>query len=71
MNQKFETIALHAGQKVDTDTLSRAVPIHRTSAYLFKDSAHAANLFALKELGYIYSRLNNPTQDLLEQRIVA
>ena len=71
MNQKFETIALHAGQKVDTDTLSRAVPIHRTSAYLFKDSAHAANLFALKELGYIYSRLNNPTQDLLEQRIAA
>lgn len=71
MNQKFETIALHAGQKADTDTLSRAVPIHRTSAYLFKDSAHAANLFALKELGYIYSRLNNPTQDLLEQRIAA
>ncbi|HBD96470.1 MAG: O-acetylhomoserine aminocarboxypropyltransferase [Spirochaetes bacterium GWF1_31_7] len=71
MSLNFETLALHAGQKPDTDTLSRAVPIHRTSAYVFKNTEHAANLFALKEAGYIYTRLNNPTQDVLEQRIAA
>ncbi len=71
MSLNFETLALHAGQKPDTDTLSRAVPIHRTSAYVFKNAEHAANLFALKEAGYIYTRLNNPTQDVLEQRIAA
>ncbi|OHD05849.1 MAG: O-acetylhomoserine aminocarboxypropyltransferase [Spirochaetes bacterium GWD1_27_9] len=65
---KFETNAVHFGQKVD-ETLSRGVPIHRTSAYLFKSGEHAANLFALKELGYIYTRLGNPTQDVLEQRM--
>ncbi len=66
---KFETLALHAGQTVDQDTLSRAVPIYRTSSYLFKNCEHAANLFALKELGNIYTRIGNPTQDILEQRV--
>jgi len=66
---KFETLALHAGQRVDQDTLSRAVPIYRTAAYMFKNTEHAANLFALKELGNIYTRIGNPTQDILEQRM--
>lgn len=66
---KFETLALHAGQNVDQDTLSRAVPVYRTAAYMFKDTDHAANLFALKELGNIYTRIGNPTQDILEQRM--
>ena len=66
---KFETLALHAGQTVDQDTLSRAVPVYRTSSYLFKNCEHAANLFALKELGNIYTRIGNPTQDILEQRV--
>ncbi len=65
----FETIALHGGQTVDQDTLSRAVPIYRTSSYVFKSTEHAANLFALKELGNIYTRIGNPTQDVLEQRM--
>lgn len=68
---KFETQALHAGQVIDQQTLSRAIPIHRTSSYLFKNTEHAANLFALKELGNIYTRIGNPTQDVLEQRIAA
>lgn len=67
----FETLALHAGQTVDEGTLSRAVPVYRTSSYLFKSAEHAANLFSLKELGNIYSRLMNPTQDVLEQRVAA
>jgi O-acetylhomoserine (thiol)-lyase len=67
---RFETEALHAGQPVDS-TFSRGVPVYRTSSYLFKNTEHAANLFALKELGNIYSRLNNPTTDILEQRITA
>jgi len=67
----FETLALHAGHTVDEATLSRAVPIYRTSSYLFKNTEHAANLFSLKELGNIYSRLMNPTQDVLEQRVAA
>ncbi len=65
---RFETLALHAGQTVD-ETQSRAVPVYRTSSYLFKNTQHAANLFALKELGNIYSRLTNPTTDVLEQRV--
>jgi O-acetylhomoserine (thiol)-lyase len=65
---RFETQALHAGQPVDA-TFSRGVPIYRTSSYLFKNTEHAANLFALKELGNIYSRLSNPTTDILDQRI--
>ncbi len=68
---KFETQALHAGHTVDQDTLSRAVPVYRTSSYVFKSTVHAANLFALKELGNIYTRLGNPTQNVLEQRVAA
>ncbi len=66
---KFDTICLHGGQKPDSETLSRAVPVYRTSAYLFKSAEHAANLFALKELGNIYTRLMNPTTDVLEKRV--
>lgn len=65
----FETKALHAGQTIDQQTLSRGVPIYRTSGYMFKNTEHAANLFALKELGNIYTRIGNPTQDVLEQRM--
>jgi O-acetylhomoserine (thiol)-lyase len=65
----FETLALHAGQTPDPVTLSRALPIYRTSSFVFKSAQHAANLFALKEPGNIYSRLGNPTHDVLEQRI--
>ncbi|MFW6368393.1 MAG: O-acetylhomoserine aminocarboxypropyltransferase/cysteine synthase family protein [Spirochaetota bacterium] len=65
----FETDALHAGQSKGSENPSRAVPISRTTAYNFRDTEHAANLFALKELGYIYTRIMNPTQDILEQRI--
>jgi O-acetylhomoserine (thiol)-lyase len=65
---RFETLALHAGQTVDA-TQSRAVPVYRTSSYVFKNTKHAADLFALKELGNIYSRLTNPTTDVLEQRV--
>jgi O-acetylhomoserine (thiol)-lyase len=68
---KFETLALHAGHTVDQDSLSRAVPVYRTSAYLFRSTEHAANLFALKELGNIYTRLGNPTQAVLEERVAA
>lgn len=67
-NYRFETLALHAGQSVDA-TQSRGVPVYRTSSYLFKNTEHAANLFALKELGNIYTRLMNPTTDVLEQRV--
>ncbi len=66
----FETLALHAGQAID-ETLSRAVPVYRTAAYLFKSSEHAVNLFALKELGNIYTRIMNPTTDVLEKRMAA
>lgn len=67
----IETLALHAGQQADSDTLSRAVPIYQTTSYLFKDTDHAANLFALKEFGNIYTRLMNPTTDVLEKRLAA
>ncbi|MBN2533612.1 MAG: O-acetylhomoserine aminocarboxypropyltransferase/cysteine synthase [Spirochaetales bacterium] len=70
---KFETLALHGGQFncQDTDpvSLSRAVPVYRTSSYLFKNAQHAADLFALKETGNIYTRIMNPTQDILEKRM--
>ena len=69
--QKFETLALHAGQTVDKEQLSRGVPIYRTSSFLFKDTEHAARLFALQEFGNIYTRLGNPTHDVLEQRVTA
>jgi len=67
----LETLALHAGHEVDSDTLSRAVPIYQTTSYVFKDTDHAANLFALKEFGNIYTRLMNPTTDVLEKRLAA
>jgi O-acetylhomoserine (thiol)-lyase len=65
----FETVCLHGGQEVDPTTLSRAVPIYQTTSYVFKDTDHAANLFALKEFGNIYTRIMNPTQDTFEKRI--
>jgi O-acetylhomoserine (thiol)-lyase len=65
----FDTLALHAGHSPDSATLSRAVPIYQTSSYVFKSSEHAANLFGLKEFGNIYTRLMNPTTDVLEQRL--
>ena len=74
MSTKFhlETLAVHAGQeKPESDTLARAVPVYRTTAYNFHDSQHGANLFALKELGNIYARLMNPTNDVLEKRLAA
>jgi O-acetylhomoserine (thiol)-lyase len=70
-NLKFETLALHAGHSPDPVTLSRGVPVYRTSSYVFKNTEHAANLFALKELGNIYTRLGNPTQAVLEDRVSA
>eukprot|EP00831_Metopus_contortus_P083178 TRINITY_DN9155_c0_g1_i2.p1 TRINITY_DN9155_c0_g1~~TRINITY_DN9155_c0_g1_i2.p1 ORF type:complete len:278 (+),score=40.78 TRINITY_DN9155_c0_g1_i2:142-975(+) len=66
-----QTLALHAGHIPDSDTGSRAVPIYQTTAYMFRDTSHAADLFALKDSGYIYSRLNNPTTDVLEKRLAA
>ena len=68
---KFETLQLHAGQEVDQSTLSRAVPIHQTTSYLFKSSEHGANLFALKEFGNVYTRIMNPTTDVFEKRMAA
>ncbi len=71
MEYKFETLQLHAGQVVDSETNSSAVPIYQTTAYLFNDTEHAANLFGLKEPGNIYTRIMNPTTDVLEKRIAA
>ncbi|MGD9055853.1 MAG: O-acetylhomoserine aminocarboxypropyltransferase/cysteine synthase [Desulfobacterales bacterium] len=68
---KFETLCLHAGQQPDPATTARGVPVHRTASYVFNSSKHAADLFALKEMGNIYTRIMNPTQDVLEQRIAA
>lgn len=68
-NLKFETLQIHGGQTPDPTTGSRAVPIYQTSSYVFRDVEHAANLFALKEPGNIYTRIMNPTTDVLEQRI--
>lgn len=68
---KFETNALHAGHDVTKHAGTRAVPIYQTSSYVFDNSEHAANLFGLTEAGYIYTRLNNPTNDILEQRLAA
>ncbi len=68
---RFETLSLHAGQVPDPTTTSRGVAVYRTSSYVFKNTENAANLFALKELGNIYSRIMNPTHDVLEQRITA
>lgn len=66
---KLETLAIHAGYTPEQEGHSCAVPVYRTSAYQFNSTEHAANLFALKELGNIYSRISNPTQDVLEQRM--
>jgi len=68
---QLNTLALHAGQTPDPTTGSRAVPIYQTTSYVFKNSQHAANLFALKEFGNIYTRLMNPTTDVFEQRVAA
>ena len=67
----FETLQLHAGQEIDPETQSRAVPIYQTTAYQFKDSAHGARLFALQEFGNVYTRLMNPTNDVFEKRMAA
>jgi O-acetylhomoserine/O-acetylserine sulfhydrylase len=70
-NYQFETLQLHAGQAPDPGTNSRAVPIFQTTSYVFNDSEHGANLFALKEFGNIYTRIMNPTTDVFEKRIAA
>ncbi len=67
----FETLQIHAGQQPDSDTGSRAAPIYQTTSYVFRDSEHAANLFALSEVGNIYTRIMNPTQMVLESRLQA
>ena len=69
--QQFSTNALHAGHDVTINGGTRAVPLYQTTSYVFKNSDHAANLFALAEPGFIYTRLNNPTNDILEQRLAA
>lgn len=70
-SQKFETLQVHAGQVVDPATGSRAVPIYQTTSFNFKDTDHAANLFALREFGNIYTRIQNPTTDVFEKRVAA
>ncbi len=69
--QKFSTAALHAGHDVTLTGGTRAVPIYQTTSYVFNDSNHAADLFSLKELGFIYTRLNNPTNQILQERLAA
>jgi O-acetylhomoserine (thiol)-lyase len=68
---QLETLAVHAGQEIDPTTMSRAVPIYQTTSYGFRDSDHAANLFALAEFGNIYTRIMNPTTDVFEKRVAA
>lgn len=68
---KFETLQLHAGQDIDPTSKSRAVPIYQTTSYMFDNAEHAANLFGLKEFGNIYTRIMNPTTDVLEKRVAA
>jgi len=70
-NLKFETLQVHAGQEVDPATGARAVPLYQTTSYVFNSAEHGANLFALKEFGFIYTRLMNPTTDVFEKRIAA
>lgn len=70
-NYQFDTVQIHGGQTVDPYTHARAVPIYQTTSYLFDDPEHAANLFSLKEFGNIYTRMMNPTTDVLEQRVAA
>src|SRR5210317_2391772 len=71
MSKHPETQALHAGQVPDPTTGARAVPIYQTTSYTFNDAEHAANLFALKEFGNIYTRIMNPTTDVFEKRVAA
>ncbi len=71
MSYRFETLQLHAGQQIDPTTKARAVPIYQTTSYGFDNTEHAANLFGLKQFGNIYTRIMNPTTDVLEQRIAA
>ena len=74
LNPKFKgmgTQALHAAQEPDPNTGSRALPLHQTTSFVFRDAEHAANLFSLKELGHIYTRLNNPTNEVFEGRLAA
>ena len=71
MSNQLATQALHAGHDASTSNGTQAVPIYQTTSYVFKDSDHAANLFSLAEPGFIYTRLNNPTNDVLEQRLAA
>jgi O-acetylhomoserine (thiol)-lyase len=71
MSKNAETLALHAGPRMDPTTGAVAVPIYQTTAYQFRDTEHAASLFALKEIGHIYSRITNPTLDALEQKMSA
>ena len=68
---RLETLAIHAGLEIDPITMARAVPVYRTTAYNFKSVEHAANIFALKEFGNLYSRLTNPTNEILEKRLAA
>jgi len=70
-SQKLSTVSLHAGQVPDPATGARAVPLYQTTSFVFKSTEHAANLFALKEFGNIYTRIMNPTTDVLEQRVAA
>ena len=70
--RRLETLAIHAGQETpDPTTGARAVPIYQTTSYVFNNTEHAANLFALKEFGNIYSRIMNPTNDVFERRMAA
>ncbi|NOY38397.1 MAG: O-acetylhomoserine aminocarboxypropyltransferase/cysteine synthase [Chlorobi bacterium] len=71
MSYHFETNQIHAGHTPDTDTLSRAVPVYQTTSYVFKDTQHGADLFALKDFGNIYTRIMNPTTDVFEKRVAA
>src|SRR5512142_504569 len=71
LSKHLSTAALHAGQSPDPTTGARAVPLYQTTSFVFKDTDHAANLFALKEFGNIYTRIMNPTTDVFEQRIAA
>ena len=71
MSNHLETLSLHEGQTVDPTTGSRAVPIYQTTSYVFNNTEHAANLFGLKEFGNIYTRIMNPTTDVLEKRVTS
>src|SRR5215813_10580832 len=68
---RFETLALHAGQSPDPATGSRAVPIYQTTSYVFRDTEHAASLFNMERAGHVYSRISNPTNAVLEERVAA